>query len=423
VTELRVTLPYAPRPLQAELQDALERVRFGLLVCHRRFGKTVFSIVRLILSAMLCERDRPRCAYIAPLYRQAKAVAWDYTKYFSACFPGREVNESELRVDFPQQNGARIQLFGADNPDSLRGIYLDDVVLDEPGQMQGRAWREVIRPTLADRGGRALFIGTPGGRGFFWELYQQALRAPEWLVKVYRASETGVIPDAELAALRRSMSAEEYEREFECSWSAGQRGAYYAKLMEQAEQDGRIMSVPYDPKLRVVTAWDLGMRDSTAIVFAQPHPTQPRIIDYYECEGEGLPHYAKHMQSLPYVYGDHIAPHDIEVRELGSGRSRKETAAQLGINFRVAPDMPLMDGIEAVRNLLPRVWIDAVRCKGLIEALCSYKAEVNPRTDELLPHPLHDWSEHGASAFRYLALGMQNIREARLPRPNTRWIV
>jgi hypothetical protein len=408
--------------LQQETQDALERVRFAVLLCHRRWGKTVFAILRLILSALLCTRERPRVAYIAPLYRQAKLVAWDYLKFFTSTIPGREVNEAELRVDIPQ-NGSRIQLFGSDNPDSLRGLYLDDVVLDEPGQMQGRTWREVIRPALSDRIGRALFIGTPGGRGFFWELYQQALHDVDWMVKVYKASETGVLPDAELASARKSMSDAEYEQEYEVSWSAGERGAYYAKLMEEAEQSRRICHVPYDPTMQVVTAWDLGIRDSTAIVFAQPHPTQPRIIDYYECEGEGLPHYAKHLQSLPYVYGDHIAPHDIEVRELGTGRSRKETAAQLGLGFRVAPNLPIMDGIEAVRNLIPRVWIDAVKCKGLIDALSSYRAEVNPRTDELLPHPLHDWSEHGASAFRYLAVGMQGQRETRRPKPDTRWVV
>jgi hypothetical protein len=400
----------------------LDRVRFGLLLCHRRFGKTVFAVIRLILSAWLCQRERPRVAYIAPLYRQAKAIAWDYLKHYTSTIPGIEVNESELRIDFAQ-NGARIQLFGADNPDSLRGIYLDDVVLDEPGQMQGRAWREVIRPALSDREGRALFIGTPGGRGFFWELYQQALRDPLWLVRVYKAPETGVIPDAELESTRRGMSAEEYEQEFLCSWSAGERGAYYARLIEAAEQEGRLCEVPYDPSLRVVTAWDLGVRDSTAIVFAQPHPTQPRIIDYYECSGEGLTHYAKKLAERGYVYGDHIAPHDIEVRELGSGRSRKETAAALGIHFRVAANLPVSDGIEAVRNFLPRCWIDAKKCADLIDSLRCYRAEVNPRTDELLPHPLHDWSEHGASAFRYLAIGMNAQRETRRPRPDVRWVV
>jgi len=289
--------------------------------------------------------------------------------------------------------------------------------------MQGRAWREVIRPALSDREGRALFIGTPGGRGFFWELYQQALRDPLWLVRVYKAPETGVIPDAELESTRRGMSAEEYEQEFLCSWSAGERGAYYARLIEAAEQEGRLCEVPYDPSLRVVTAWDLGVRDSTAIVFAQPHPTQPRIIDYYECAGEGLAHYAKKLSDRGYVYGDHIAPHDIEVRELGSGRSRKETAAALGIHFRVAANLPVSDGIEAVRNFLPRCWIDTKKCADLIDSLRCYRAEVNPRTDELLPHPLHDWSEHGASAFRYLAIGMNAQRETRRPRPDVRWVV
>lgn len=397
-----------------------------LFLCTRSNIPThnsVFAVVRLILSALLTDRPNPRCAYIAPLYRQAKDVAWDYMKRFTEPIPGRIVNESELRIDF-QANGSRIKLYGADNPDSLRGLYLDDVVLDEPGQMQGRVWREVVRPALSDRSGRALFIGTPGGRGFFWELYQQALEAHDWLVRTYPASETLVLPLQELDSARRAMSPEEYDREYECSWSAGQRGAFYARVMEEAERSGRITDVPYDPALSVVTAWDLGMRDSTAIVFAQPHHSGPRIIDYYQSEGVGLNHYAKALQEKPYIYGDHIAPHDIEVRELGTGRSRRETAAQLGINFRVAPNLPRMDGIEAARNLIPLCWFDRNKCKGLIEALQSYRAEINARTDELLPTPLHDWSEHGASAFRYLAVSMNEPRGgARRPKPDTRWVV
>ena len=395
--------------------------RWACIVAHRRYGKTVGVVNDLIRTAMTSVKPDTRCAYIAPFYSQAKAIAWDYAKFYSAPIPGIKVNESELRIDYP--NGSRLRLFGADNYDAMRGLYFDDAALDEPADFPPNAWPMVIRPALADRQGRATFMGTPKGKNEFWDIHEHAATSPEWFSMVLRASDTGILPQAELEEARRAMGDDRYEQEFECSWSAGLRGSYYAKLIENADQDGRICDVPYDPAMRVVTAWDLGVRDSTAIVFAQMAHAQPRIIDYYEQTGEGLPHYAKHLQSLPYVYGDHIAPHDIEVRELGTGKSRKETAASLGLNFRTLPNMPLGDGIEAVRNFLPRVWIDRKKCAGLIDALSSYRAEVNPRTDELLPHPLHDWSEHGASAVRYLALGMVAQRAKTLPKVNTRWVV
>ena len=160
-----IEIPYAPRKQLQPFHDRKER--FACIVAHRRFGKTVGAINDLIRAAITTPRENVRCGYIAPYYNQAKAISWDYIKQFTAPIPGMSYNESELRADFP--NGARLRLFGADNYDSMRGLYFDDVVLDEPADFPANAWPTVIRPALADRQGRATFIGTPKGKNHFYE--------------------------------------------------------------------------------------------------------------------------------------------------------------------------------------------------------------------------------------------------------------
>lgn len=370
--------------------------RWGVCVAHRRAGKTVAAIQRLILSALACERTAPRCAYIAPTYGQAKAVAWDYLKRFTRSI-ATSVHESELRVTLP--NEAVIRLFGAENYDSLRGIYLDDVVLDEFADMSPEAWT-VIRPTLSDRGGRALFIGTPKGRNEFWRIYDAATRDEAWLHLALRASETGLLPASELEDARKALTEDQYAQEYECSFDAAILGAYYGRILDEAQRDGRIGRVPYDPATTVETWWDLGVGDSTAIWFVQRAGREVHVIDYYEMTGEGLPHYAKVLQNKPYVYGRHIAPHDIAVRELGTGRSRIEVAADLGLRFETAPRLPVDDGINAVRTVLPRCWFDAERCKQGLEALRQYRKDFDDRLKAFRDKPRHDWTSHAADAFR-----------------------
>ena len=349
---------YAPRTHQAPLHDALER--FSVLVAHRRFGKTVFAINQLIEKAENCGMEAPRFAYLAPYYRQAKNVAWDYLKKFTREIDDIRHHETELRCDFP--NGARITLYGADFPDRLRGLYFDGIVLDEFAQMEPRIWSEVIRPALADRLGWAVFIGTPRGRNAFWKLYERARRDKDWFTAIYRASETNLIGGKELAAARKEMSEEEYEQEFECSFEAPLSGSYYGKLMAQVESTHRIREVPWDPALPVTTAWDLGIGDSTAIWFCQQLGAEVRLIDYLECSGVGLDYYAKALQERPYVYGEHLLPHDVQVNEMGTGKSRLEVLAALGIRARVLPQLKVDDGIQAVRALLPRCWFDGEKC-------------------------------------------------------------
>lgn len=401
-TETVVKL-YHPRPLQRALHQG--RKRFNVVVAHRRFGKTLFCLNELMACAVICAREAPRYAYVAPLLNQAKDVAWDHLRRVASAIPETALHATELRADLP--NGARIRLYGADNPDRLRGLYLDGVVLDEYGQMQPRVWPEVIRPALADRGGWAVFIGTPMGRNAFAALYEAAKLDPDWLAVLHRASETGIIPEAELAAAARAMSAEQYAQEFECSFDAAVQGAYYARLVTALESQGRIRAVPWEPALPVHTAWDLGIGDSTAIWFCQQLGHEVRLIDYYENSGVGLAHYAGRLAERPYAYGEHLLPHDAAVREVGSGQSRVETLRSLGIRPRLLPPARLEDGIEAARNLLPRCWFDAERCARGIDALRQYRRSYDARRQVFAERPLHDWTSHAADAFRYLAMGLR----------------
>lgn len=404
-----VIIPYKPRPLQREIHASLKR--WNLLVCHRRFGKTVFAINELIKQAVKNQQKMPRYAYVAPYYKQAKQIAWDYLKDFTRPIPGIKVNESELRVDFPW--GARIQLFGADSPDSMRGLYLDAVVLDEYADMSPRIFSEVLRPALSDREGSAIFIGSAKGGTPFYDLWERVKDEPDWFVKVYKASETSVIPDAELEDARKIMDEDEFAQEYECSWTASIKGAYYGKQLSEAQTEDRIGKVPYDPRLPVHTAWDLGVGDSTAIWFYQVLGQEIRIIDFHEDSGEGLPYYAKILDEKDYKYGEHWAPHDIQVRELGSGKSRIETAKMLGIQFRIVPNLSIDDGINAVRNTIPRCWFDAKKCELGLQALRNYRKEYDDRRQEYKPRPLHDWSSHAADAFRYLSVSLRDKQKAK----------
>ena len=400
-----IVIPYTPRPQFTAFHDRSERFAIG--VAHRRAGKTVACINDLIRGALTCAPPNPRFAYLAPLYKQAKAVAWDYLKHYALAVPGTRAHESELRVDFP--NGGQVRLHGADNPDALRGIYLDGVVLDEYAQMRPQVWPEVIRPALADRIGWAAFIGSPMGRNAFCDLYEAAREDPSWFVFRLRASETGLIPAGELEAARAAMTADQYAQEFETSFDAAVLGAYYGSLMQRAEAEERITGVPWDPATEVHTAWDLGVGDSTAIWFFQQVGLEIHLIDYHENNGVGLSHYVGELEARRgrgWVFGEHILPHDAKARELTTGKTREQALNALGVQPRILPAEPVEDGINAVRNLLPRCWFDASRCARGIEALRQYRRDYDDRLKAFKGRPLHDWTSHAADAFRYLAMGL-----------------
>ena len=411
---LRAHVPYGPREQQDQIHRGLCSHRWGVCVCHRRFGKTVLAINQLQIEALRCPKPRARFAFIAPTFRQGKAAVWDYMLHYSAGIPGVERNVSELRVDYP--TGGQVRIYGADNPDSLRGLYFDGVVFDEFGLMPPKIFSEVVRPALSDRLGWAVFLGTPAGKNQFYEVAQQAQRDPDWFFAEFKASETGIIPEHELAAARKDMTADEYAQEYECSFEASVKGAIFSAEIAAAKAGGRVTTVPYDPILPVDTHWDLGFGgqgDSTAIWFSQSlRSHEVRLIDYYEAQGEGLPHYASILRQKAYTYGSHCAPPDIVVKE-STGKTRIETAAALGIRFQIVPNVSVEDGIHSARMLFPRCWFDATRCEKGIEALQHYRRDFNTRLNEFKAVPVHDWASHGADAFRYLAVQQQPPKEKR----------
>jgi phage terminase large subunit len=403
VERRRITLDYQPRDQFSPFHNRQQR--WAIVVAHRRCGKTVACINDIIKRAVQCKLPNPRYAYLAPTYAQAKEVAWTYLKQYAEPILA-DVHESELRVELI--NGARIRLHGADNPDRLRGIYLDGIVLDEYATMKPSVWGEIIRPALSDRQGWATFIGTPKGRTGLWDIWEEARKDPErWFRLMLKVSETQIIPEAELRDARRTMTDEQFEQEYECSFEAAVIGAYYGKYMAAAEKDKRICGVPYQPDALVYTAWDLGMRDATAIWFAQMVGREIHLIDYYDNSGVGLEHYVNLVRSKPYAFAGHIVPHDINVKELTTGMSRYEVLEKLQMTpVRICPQHRVEDGINAVRMKLPMMWFDATKCHQGIDALKLYRAEWDENRKALKPNPVHDWTSHAADAMRYLCFAL-----------------
>lgn len=416
-----VTTGYAPRLAFEPFHKRTQR--WSALVCHRRAGKTVACIADLVDAALRCKLPDPRFAYLAPFFTQAKDVAWVYLKRMVRDIPGAETNESELRVDLP--NGGRVRLYGADNYDRLRGLFLDGVVLDEFADMDPRAWPEVIRPALSDRKGWATFIGTPKGRNAFFEVYSRAEVDDDWFSLMLKADTSGLIDAEELEDARRSMTPEQFAQEYLCSFEAAIIGAYYGKEMAEAERTGRIRQIAYDHNVPVQTAWDLGHSDSTAIWFFQMVGPQVHVIDFYENHGQQLPHYAAVLASKGYHYGDHWFPQDVKATVLGMDRSRVETLTNLKIKPRIVMEHKVMDGINAGRVMFDRVWFDADRCKDGLEALRQYKADFDEKKKAFKDAPRHDWASHPADAFRYLAMAWREVvvPAADKPKPEPKGIM
>jgi len=397
-----IEIPYKPREHQLKVHELLDGKRFAVVVAHRRFGKTVAALNHLIREAVLNEKETPRYAYIAPTYGQAKRVAWDYLVKYTTPLGGTN-NISELRVDFW---GRRIQLYGSDNPDSLRGQYFDGVIIDEVGDQNPKIWTDIVRPALTDRKGWCLFIGTPKGHNHFKELRDRAKVEEGWGLLEFKASETGVVDDTELKAAKNEMGEDKYRQEFECSFDAAVEGSYFGQILNELEEKKHMQEIPREELSRTFTAWDLGMGDSTSIWVAQLVGTEVRLLDYYENHGVGLDHYVKWIKDNDYLKAEHILPHDVRVRELGTGKSRLEMLEDSGLEVKIAPRMGLDDGIQAVRRLLPRCWFNVPKVQNGLNCLRNYRRDYDEKRKIFFERPLHDWSSHGSDSFRYLALGL-----------------
>lgn len=416
----QINVFYEPRKQFVDFHQRNQR--WALIVFHRRGGKTVACVNDLHTRALYTQKKNARYAYIAPFYRQAKDVAWMYLKDATKD-SAVKIKESELSVEL--FNGAKITLYGADNPNALRGLYLDGVVLDEYGDCRPSIWSEVILPTLADRQGWAVFIGTPRGKNHFYEIRELARSRPkEWFYLQVKSSESGILPEKELAMQRAIMTQEEFDREYECSFEAPVEGTYYAKLIQQMEAGAigdatrppQITTVRYDPDFKVHVAQDIGIVDSTALWFWQQRPGGLAIIDYEEYHGETLEFYFNLLRGKGYEYEAIWLPHDAKAHNLQTGRSTIEQylsqraySAEKGdmvqeFPVRITPKLDIQHGIDAVRFILPHCFIDKEKCRDGIEALRAYRRSYDEVRKLFSDAPLHDWSSNGADAFRYFAL-------------------
>jgi hypothetical protein len=363
--------------------------------------------------------------HVMPTLKQAKLAAWDILKEISLPIPGVKQNNSDLEITYP--NGNKLRLMGADDPDSLRGPGLSGLSLDEYSQIPDRTFGEILSKALADHLGYAIFAGTIKGKDQLYEKYQSAKDNPDWYavwqdIDTSLATEAGptittltqALTDDRKLVLAGAMLQSEFDQEWFLSPEAAIKGAIYGPVLAELRNKGQITRVPYDPALPVDTDWDLGIGDSTSIWFSQSlRSGEVRIIDYYEASGEGMEHYAKVLRDThraSYVYGKHWGPHDIMVRELGTGKTRLETARSFGLKFEVTPRLTagtkgeVEEGINAVKLLLPRCWFDEARTEAGRECLAHYRRDFNERLGEFKPEPVHNWASHGADAFRGLAV-------------------
>ncbi len=400
----------------------------AVAVWHRRAGKDVTAMNWTVVSAF----ERPGLYWhLLPTYNQGRKIVWDGRTREGAKFRDAwpedaidAVNETDMRIKI--KNNSIWQVVGTDNIDRLVGPNPVGCVFSEYSLQDPRAW-DLIRPILAENGGWAMFIYTPRGENHGHTMYERGLRlglTGRWFSELltvdmtFREDGTPVISQEAIQEERDSgMSEEMIQQEFYCSFSAPLVGAYYGDQMARVLKEGRICKVPWDPRLEVHTAWDLGIDDSMSIWFIQIHGFEYRLINYYENSGEGLPHYAKYLKEQPYVYGMHFAPHDIMVRELGTGRSRWEVAKELGIKFKANLRLPLEDGIEAVRSILPRCWFDEEKCERGVAGLRQYRKSWDEVRKVYSSSPEHDWTSHPADSFRTFAMGVRDKMKRTQPRP------
>lgn len=406
---MKINAPYVPHKFQQYVHDNM--TRFTTMVCHRRFGKSIFALNHILREGFKCNKVRPQYAFISPAKSQTRRNVWDEVKKYYSFVSGVSFHEADLRVEIPKGNNDKIVVYfdGADNPHAFKGMYLDGIVLDEVAQMPRSIWGDTLSATLSDRHGWALFIGTPAGNNLLKEFYYRGKDSefPEWSSFMFKVSETQLLSDKELAAQRANIGDDMYEQNYECSFEAAVAGTYYGKIIDRLRKAGQIKDYLFDAKYPVITAWDLGLNDKTCIWFAQVIKDKVYIIDYYENSNEILSHYINIVKSKPYKYERHILPHDVTHRNQSVSGTRLDVFKSAGFKYRVAPKLRVDDGIQSVRSLLPECVFNETKCIKGLDALSLYRSEFNDKRGVQMLTPVHDWASHASDAFRYLAIALK----------------
>lgn len=403
---------YQPRQVFESLHRRTKR--WTVVVAHRRAGKTVAMCADLVIGALETALPKPQFAYLAPQRDQAKRVAWGYLKELTKDFWSKPPNESELKITVNNGHGGESTIYvaGSDNYDALRGMYFDGVVLDEVGDIRPSAWYTVLRPALSDRRGWAIFAGTPKGKNLFWNLREEARLNPSThLLLELPASKTGIIHPDELRDAKAQMTEEAFAVEYECSFDAAIPGAYYAKLVGEAYEQGRIGAHKVDPQFQVNLVADLGFTDSCSWWGWQETRDGYRIVDFMEDDNQPIGHYIDWVKSRPYKVNPRgiFLPHDARAKSLQTGKSIIEQFLANGIRPNLVPEMSLQDGIEAARMILPRCYFDEGATYDGLEHLRAYMREWDERTQTYRNRPKHDQHSHAADSFRYLALAARPV--------------
>lgn len=417
---IRLPYNYTPRPYQVPLWHAFEAgTRRLLSIWHRRAGKDKTFIN---LCAVQSQRRVGAYYYFLPTYSQGKKIIWDgmdasgfrFLHHFPQELWAGNPNQTEMKLRL--KNGSIFQIVGSDNIDSIMGTNPVGCVFSEFSLQDPKGW-DFVRPILRENKGWAAFNGTPRGKNHLYRLHQIAEKNPEWFSEILSISNTGVLDEEDIQAERDAGMAEELiQQEFYCSFDSGMQGAYYTDQFALLEERGQITEVPYDESVAVDTWWDIGFKDSTAIWFVQEMPGgRVNVIDYRELQGKGLPYYIKFLREQEYIYRYHYAPWDFGHHEWSSGKTRHETALNFDVRFRIGPKLHIQEGIDACRRLLPKCWFDKDRCADGLDAMRSYRKLWDERMQKFRDEPYHDWSSHGADAFRTGTVARRNSTVERRP--------
>tara|TARA_Y100000310_G_scaffold239682_1_gene243377 strand:- start:14241 stop:15527 length:1287 start_codon:yes stop_codon:yes gene_type:complete len=417
------TFRFEPREFQKKLLT--DPARFKVWVMHRRFGKTYLAVRMLVIKALQDTKVRPQYAYFSPEGEQGEKIAWPEFIQCLEGLPGIRINNQKKIITF-EHNNAHIYVLGLKEPGRVRGMYFDGIVMDEYGDIQKDAWGEVIYPTLTDRKGFCVIMGTPKGHDGLYEMYDMAAEYekdnPElWSARKYTVEDTDVFSDQDIKEMKMNMLEAQFEQEYMCNFEADFSNRYYLELIQRAKEQGRVGEFYYDPKFPVYTAWDLG-RDTTAVWFAQKINKQIVLIDYWQKQNCRLEEAFNMLNGRGYVYRKHFLPHDAVQLKINTDYSIRDQFKNQGFNVQVLPKTGVNQGISAVQAAFPNCKFNTGSTKEGLEALENYQAKVSKKEGVMLDQPAHNKFSHGADAFRYLILGIDKA-DNMMGIPRHKWVI
>ena len=425
MNEIEIEFPiidFLPHQIEPWDKCVNENINRAILIWHRRAGKDIFSFNVLGEKAII---KKGLYWYIFPTAVQARKSFWEAFIEINGeqirypdLIPKKIVakrNESEMKIGL--KNGSIIRIIGADNPDSLRGANPNGVVISEFAQQKPTLWDSVIEPILLRNNGWCIFNSTPLGENHCFKMYQYLKNSKnkENYADLKTVRDTGIITEEQIQEIRQQGRLEELiQQEYYCSFDSAMAGSYYNDILLSIEDTNFKDNIAYDGQSMVQTMWDLGISDSMALWFVVCRLNEIQILDYYEANGYGLSHYVDVINSKPYKYLQHNLPHDGGHRTLSmteKSSTVQNQLMQLGLNNVVVWDRTsdVYSDIQAVRGILPKCIFDKTKCKMGIDSLKNYRKEYDENRHCYRNTPLHDWTSHGADAFRILPKIYNNI--------------